>query len=94
MTALLPDYSRAPDAQYPVALEEMVAVYTRLLEDGLDPKTTVIAGDSAGGGLTLALAMALRDRGIAPPAALGLICPWADLAIDVDGDCARCCAIP
>jgi epsilon-lactone hydrolase len=85
MTALVPDYSRAPEAQYPIALEEMVAVYSRLLEDDLDPKTTVIAGDSAGGGLTLALAMALRDRGIALPAALGLICPWADLAIDIEG---------
>jgi epsilon-lactone hydrolase len=85
LTALAPDYSRAPEAQYPIALEEMVAVYSRLLEDGLDPKTTVIAGDSAGGGLTLALAMALRDRGIALPAALGLISPWADLAIDIDG---------
>ncbi len=85
MTALIPEYTRAPEAQYPIALEEMVAVYSRLLEDGLDPKTTVIAGDSAGGGLTLALAMALRDRGIALPAALGLICPWADLAIDIDG---------
>ena len=84
MTALVPDYSRAPEARYPIALEEMVAVYSRLLEDGLDPKTTVIAGDSAGGGLTLALAMALRDRGLAAPAALGLICPWADLAIDID----------
>jgi epsilon-lactone hydrolase len=84
MTALIPDYSRAPEARYPVALEEMVAVYSRLLEDGLDPKITVIAGDSAGGGLTLALAMALRDRGIAAPAALGLICPWANLAIDID----------
>ena len=85
MTALVPDYSRAPEAQYPIALEEMVAVYSRLLEDRLDPKTTVIAGDSAGGGLTLALAMALRDRGIALPAALGVICPWADLAVDIDG---------
>jgi monoterpene epsilon-lactone hydrolase len=84
MTAIIPDYSRAPEARYPIALEEMVAVYTRLLEDGLDPKSTVIAGDSAGGGLTLALAMALRDRGIAGPAALGLICPWANLAIDID----------
>jgi acetyl esterase/lipase len=84
MTAIIPDYSRAPEARYPIALEEMVAVYSRLLEDGLDPKSTVIAGDSAGGGMTLALAMALRDRGIAAPAALGLICPWANLAIDVD----------
>lgn len=84
MTALLPEYSRAPEARYPIALEEMVAVYSQLLEDGLDPKTTVIAGDSAGGGLTLALAMVLRYRGIALPAALGLICPWADLALDID----------
>ena len=84
MTALVPDYSRAPEAQYPIALEEMIAVYCQS-QDGLDPKTTVIAGDSAGGGLTLALAMALRDRGIPAPAALGLICPWADLAIDIDG---------
>jgi epsilon-lactone hydrolase len=83
MTAIIPDYSRAPEARYPVALEEMVAVYTRLLEDGIDPKSTVIAGDSAGGGLTLALAMALRDRAIAAPAALGLISPWADLVIDI-----------
>ena len=71
MTAIVPDYSRVPEARYPIALEEMVAVYTRLLKDGLDPKTIVIAGDSAGGGLTLAFAMALRDRGIAAPAALG-----------------------
>jgi epsilon-lactone hydrolase len=84
MTALVPDYSRAPGAQYPIALEEMVAVYCRLLDYGLDPKTAVIVGDSAGGGLTLALAMALRDRGLPAPAALGLICPWADLALDVD----------
>jgi epsilon-lactone hydrolase len=85
MTALVPDYTRAPEAPYPAALDQMVAVYLQLLEDGLDPKTTVIVGDSAGGGLTLALAMALRDRGIAAPAAIGLISPWADLAIDVSG---------
>jgi len=84
MTALIPDYSRAPEAQYPVALEEMFTVYTYLIENGHDPKTTVIVGDSAGGGLTLALAMALRDRGLPLPAALGLICPWADLALDID----------
>ncbi len=85
MTAVVPEYSRAPEARYPVALEEAVAVYSALLAAGVDPKTIVVAGDSAGGALTLALAMALRDRGVAAPAAIGLICPWADLAIDVDG---------
>lgn len=83
--AVVPDYSLSPEAPYPMALEEMVAVYTALLADGMDPNVTVIAGDSAGGGLTLALAMELRDRGIALPAALGLICPWADLALDCEG---------
>ena len=38
MTAVVPDYSRSPEARYPVALEEMVAVYTGSLDDGLDPK--------------------------------------------------------
>jgi monoterpene epsilon-lactone hydrolase len=85
MTAVIPDNSSVTEDRYPIALEEMVTVYSGLLKDGLDPKTIVIAGDSAGGGLALALAMALRDRGIAAPAALGLICPWADLAIDIDG---------
>ncbi len=85
MSVVVPEYSRSPEARYPVALEEMVAVYTAMLADGMiDPNKTVIAGDSAGGGLTLALAMALRDRGIALPTALGLICPWADLALDVE----------
>jgi acetyl esterase/lipase len=84
MTAIIPDYSRSPEARYPVALEEMIALYSQLLDDGLDPKRAVVVGDSAGGGLTLALAMALRDRGIASPAALGLISPWANLAIDID----------
>ena len=72
MTVVMPDYSLVSDA---VALEELVEMYTALLTAGMDPQTTVIAGDSAGGGLALALAMTLRDRGIALPAALGLICP-------------------
>lgn len=85
MTALVPDYSRSPEAQYPVALEEMVSVYQSLIGCGVDTESIVIAGDSAGGGLALALAMTLRDRGIPGPAAIGLICPWADLALDVEG---------
>ena len=40
MTAVVPDYSRSPEARYPVALEEMVAVYSALLAEGLDPKKT------------------------------------------------------
>jgi acetyl esterase/lipase len=72
MAAVMPDYSLVSEA---VALEELVEMYTALLSAGMDPQTTVIAGDSAGGGLALALAMTLRDRGIALPGALGLIHP-------------------
>jgi epsilon-lactone hydrolase len=85
MTALVPDYSRSPEARYPVALEEMVEVYRTLIALGVEPESIVIVGDSAGAGLALALAMALRDRGIPGPAAIGLICPWADVAIDIEG---------
>src|SRR3954470_17591487 len=85
MTALVPDYSRSPEARYPVALEEIVAVYRSLIDYGVEPESIVVVGDSAGGGLALSLVMALRDRGIPGPAAVGLICPWADLAVDIDG---------
>ena len=78
MAAVMPDYALVSEA---VALEELVEMYSALLSDGMDPQTTVIAGDSAGGGLALALAMTLRDRGIALPAALGLIRPEATWAV-------------
>ena len=78
MAAVMPDYSLVSDA---VALEELVGMYTALLSGGMDPQTTVIAGDSAGGGLALALAMTLRDRGIARPGALGLIRPVPTSAV-------------
>jgi monoterpene epsilon-lactone hydrolase len=85
MQALIPEHSRSPECSYPKALEEMVAVYIKLLGGGLDPQRTVVAGDSAGGGLTLAVGMALRVQGLPLPAALGLICPWIDLVADVMG---------
>ena len=68
MAVVLPDYSSVSEA---VALEELVEVYSALLSDGMDPQTIVIAGGSAGGGLALALAMTLRDRGIALPGGIG-----------------------
>ncbi|MGO4256400.1 alpha/beta hydrolase fold domain-containing protein [Marmoricola sp. RAF53] len=81
MTAVVPEYSRSPEAAFPIALDEMVGVYQELLAVA-DNHPIVVAGDSAGGGLTLALAMRLRELGIAPPSALGLICPWIDLLAD------------
>ncbi|AEF42755.1 Putative hydrolase [Hoyosella subflava DQS3-9A1] len=85
MQAVIPDYPLAPENPYPRALRDVNDLYLQLINDGVDPQHLVVAGDSAGGGLTLALAMTLRDQGAPLPAGLGLICPWLDLASDTAG---------
>ena len=65
-SVLLPDYRLAPEHPFPAALEDAVAAYRWLLDRGTAPRRIVIAGDSAGGGLTVAtLARAARARGAA-----------------------------
>jgi monoterpene epsilon-lactone hydrolase len=78
-TGLLVDYRLAPEHPFPAALEDAVAAYQWLLGGGLAPGRVVVAGDSAGGGLTVALLLALRDRGLSRPAAGVCISPWVDL---------------
>lgn len=79
--AFVPAYRLAPEHPAPAALEDAIASYTYLLEsERVDPAHLVIAGDSAGGGLALALVVALRDRGAPLPAGLVLLSPWTDLA--------------
>lgn len=75
----LPDYRLAPEHPYPAALQDALAVYAHLLEQGHDARSISIAGDSAGGGLSLSLAVAIRDAGLPQPAALCLLSPWVDL---------------
>lgn len=73
------EYRLAPENPFPAGLEDAVAAYLELLgEHGFTPDTLAIAGDSAGGGLTLATARRLVDRYTVKPAALGLIAPWVD----------------
>jgi acetyl esterase/lipase len=80
--ALNVDYRLAPENPHPAAVDDAVAVYEWLItEGGADPRHTVLAGDSAGGGLTAATLVALRDRGLAMPAGAALISPWVDLAL-------------
>ncbi|MBU6373493.1 MAG: alpha/beta hydrolase [Alphaproteobacteria bacterium] len=84
------DYRLAPEHPYPAAVEDAVAAYAALLAQGVAPSRIVIAGDSAGGGLTLATALAVRERGMPQPAGLFCISPWADLT--QTGQSYRVCA--
>ncbi len=73
------DYRLAPEHPHPAALEDALAAYRHVLASGVAPGRVVIAGDSAGGGLTLATLVALRDAGDPLPAAGVCLSPWADL---------------
>jgi acetyl esterase/lipase len=72
------DYRMAPDFPFPAALDDAVAVWRALLAQH-DPRRTGILGTSAGGGLTLALLLRARERGVPLPAAVAPGSPWVDL---------------
>jgi phosphinothricin tripeptide acetyl hydrolase len=78
-SALLLDYRLAPEHPYPAAVDDATAAYRWLLDQGIAPGRIVIAGDSAGGGLTVATLLALRDAGLPLPAGGACISPWVDL---------------
>jgi acetyl esterase/lipase len=77
---LLPNYRLAPEHRFPAAVEDAMVVYRWLVADGMDPARLVVGGDSAGGGLALAMLTLLRDAGDPLPAATVLLSPWTDLA--------------
>lgn len=85
MPVLTIDYRVAPEEPYPAALEDAICAYQWLLsERGYDAKQMIVAGDSAGGGLALALGLYLRDHGMELPAGIIAMSPWTDLTASGD----------
>ena len=76
------DYRLAPEHPFPAAVDDAVAAYRALLDEGKAPGSIAIAGDSAGGGLTMATLVAARRAGLPMPAAAFVISPWVDLACE------------
>nr|ABP57753.1 DepI [Chromobacterium violaceum] len=74
------DYRLAPEHPFPAAVDDALAAYQALLDEGVAADRIVIAGDSSGGGLALALLLSLRDAGAPLPAGAVLFSPWTDLA--------------
>lgn len=75
------DYRLAPEHPFPAALDDAISSYRWLLARGVDPRRLAVVGDSAGGGLALALMLKLRDGGIPLPVAVVALSPWTDLAL-------------
>lgn len=78
-SVLTPDYRVAPEHPYPAALEDAVASYQWLLNQGYFGDQIILAGDSAGGGLAMALCMYLKDHSMPMPCGIVAMSPWTDL---------------
>jgi epsilon-lactone hydrolase len=76
---LVIDYRLAPEHPHPAAVDDSVAAYRWMLGQGLKPARIAVAGDSAGGGLTVATLVAIRDAKLPLPAAGVCLSPWVDL---------------
>jgi epsilon-lactone hydrolase len=79
---LVIDYRLGPEHRFPAAVDDAVAAYRFLLDSGYSPAHLAIAGDSAGGGLTMATLVALRDAKLPLPATAVGLSPWVDLTGD------------
>ena len=78
------EYRLAPENPHPAAVEDALNSYKWLLSEGYDPKKIAISGDSAGGGLAIAVQLKIRDEGLPLPVASAPISPWIDMGLSGD----------
>jgi monoterpene epsilon-lactone hydrolase len=77
--ALIVNYRRAPENIHPGPVDDMVASYKWLLDQGIEPKHVALIGDSAGGGLAVTTILRAREKGLPLPAATMPLSPWLDM---------------
>ena len=80
-TTYVPHYRLAPEHVFPAGLDDALDAYRGLLDRGVNPARVALMGDSAGGGLALALALSIRDQGLPMPGKMVLISPFIDLTL-------------
>lgn len=78
------DYRLAPEHEFPAAVDDCLAAYRGLLEEGTEPASIAVVGDSAGGGLVVSLLIAAREEGLPMPGAGVCLSPWSDLTCSGD----------
>ena len=79
--AICVDYRLAPENPFPAAIEDAVAAYRALLDEGVPSARIAFVGESAGGGLTVATLLAIKDAGLPQPSSAAVFSPWADLTV-------------
>ena len=77
--AVIPDYRLAPEHRHPAAVDDCVATYLGVLGESMKASNIIVAGDSAGGALAMAMLLRLKQQGAEMPAGLMLLSPWVDL---------------
>ena len=81
MSCLLPEYRKAPEHQFPGAVDDAVAAYKYLLDRGYAPENIALGGDSAGGGLAFGLLHVICSQNLPRPGAIFGLSPWSDLTL-------------